>query len=227
MVTFKLQKLKILAYDKPERVGTPGTDDTFEAMFNPTSYSLTYKNDICIYKSADSIGSESRFSQSEPSELSITLLLDKTGATSFGVERLLGSTDISTDVQKFLKITRDVDPDMHEPKYLKVTWGTLEFDCRLASVEIKYTLFSRSGNPLRAELAVRFQSDTRPIDQSNKNSADLTRVSTVNGSDTLPLLAAKMYDDPLYYMQIAMANGLNNFRKLEPGRSLVFPPLKK
>jgi nucleoid-associated protein YgaU len=49
----------------------------------------------------------------------------------------------------------------------------------------------------------------------------------VRAGDTLPLLCYQVYEDPSYYLQVAKANNLSNFRKLEQGTELFFPPIAK
>lgn len=60
-----------------------------------------------------------------------------------------------------------------------------------------------------------------------KSSPDLTHILQVKAGDTLPLMCKKVYGDPKYYLQVADVNGLGNFRRLEPGMELVFPPIDK
>jgi len=49
----------------------------------------------------------------------------------------------------------------------------------------------------------------------------------VKAGDTLPLMCYLIYGDPKYYLAVAEANGLGNFRSLIPGMAIVFPPLEK
>ena len=58
-------------------------------------------------------------------------------------------------------------------------------------------------------------------------SPDLTHIRTVQSGDTLPLLAKAMYGSSRYYLVVAEANGLDDFRNLKPGTKLFFPPLEK
>jgi nucleoid-associated protein YgaU len=41
------------------------------------------------------------------------------------------------------------------------------------------------------------------------------------------LMCYRIYGDPKYYLQVAEANGISNFRKLIPGTDITFPPLHK
>ena len=43
--------------------------------------------------------------------------------------------------------------------------------------------------------------------------------------DTLPLLCDRIYSDPSYYPDVARFNNLSDFRRLQPGQRLHFPPL--
>jgi len=225
LVTVKLQKLKISAYTSEGRSGSPAR--VFEAMFNPQSYSFNYVNVYQKFQGINTDGRAARYSLSKPHKLSVTLLLDNTGVIDYGGQLLGGDKDIYKAVQNFLDITYNMNASLHQPYYLKVEWGDLNFDCRLVSVDVKYTLFARSGEPLRAELSTEFEGDIQPSKRVAKESADLTRFRTVAGRDTLPLLSAAEYDSPYRYIHLALANSLDNFRKLEPGKTLVFPPLEK
>jgi nucleoid-associated protein YgaU len=49
----------------------------------------------------------------------------------------------------------------------------------------------------------------------------------VKAGDTLPLMCYMIYGDPKYYLAVAAANNLSNFRSLLPGTDIVFPPLEK
>ncbi len=62
--------------------------------------------------------------------------------------------------RSFLNLCFYMDGQIHEPVYLKIQCTALNnFDCRLKSVDTKYTLFDNSGNPLRAELSTVFIED--------------------------------------------------------------------
>lgn len=221
----KLQKLKVEAYASEARSGKP--DGVFEAMFNPESYSLRYDNVFQQSQGINTDGQKSKYSLSKPQELSVKLLLDNTGAVSYGMETPKEGRDIYKEVQRFLELTCYMDGAIHEPKYLKVEWGDLIFDCRLVSVEVNYTLFNRSGQPLRAELNTQFKGDLQPSKRVQKESIDLTHVRMVKSGDTLLLMVQRVYNNPSYYIQVAQVNRLNNFRKLKVGQTLRFPPVGK
>lgn len=153
---FSLEKLKIQVYGNRLRYGV--SKDTFEVMFNPESYSLKYQNVYHSYQGINTIGRKAMYSLSKPNQLSLKLILDDSGITDRFAGGIIGATsvigkikgknDVYKKVDKFLKLTTYMDGKIHEPKFLKVEWGDLNFDCRLQSVDIQYTLFNRSGQPL-------------------------------------------------------------------------------
>jgi hypothetical protein len=224
---FKLEKLKILAYSNAERKGSA---DTFEVMFNPETYSLNYRNIYDQKQGINTSGRTARYSMSKSGNLSLTLILDGTGVDVYGLSVFGKSIDVYKKVQEFLKYTYHMDGDIHEPKYLVISWGDLTFHCRLESVDVKYSLFDNNGVPLRAELQTTFFGDIEEssrLKQENKNSPDLTHSRIVKAHDRLPLMCEKIYGSPHYYIHVAKANNLLDFRDLKPGQEIFFPPIEK
>jgi nucleoid-associated protein YgaU len=91
-------------------------------------------------------------------------------------------------------------------------------------------MFNSSGEPIRAVASVKFKgtiSEDKEAAKAKRSSPDLTHILRVKAGDTLPLMCKKVYGDPKYYLQIAGANNLGNFRRLEPGMEIVFPPIEK
>jgi len=113
--------------------------------------------------------------------------------------------------------------------YLKISWGKLISKCVLKNAEISYSLFNSDGSPLRAKVKATFSEnveDTLRVAEERNNSPDLTHYRTVTQGDNLPLMSNRIYGDASYYIQVARFNNLSNFRKLEVGQRLLFPPIK-
>lgn len=225
----KLEKLEVQAFKDRARGGGPYS--SFKVMFNPETYSLEYGSNFQKQQGINTTSREARFSHNRPKKLSLNLVFDDSGVSEFGgMERPGNKDNVPKQVKEFLKLTVVMEGSIHEPKYLKVKWGDLSFDCRLESANVKYTMFDRSGNPIRAELDVAFIEDIdeeKRVKKENKTSSDLTHVRTVKSEDTLPLMAKTVYGDPAYYIQLAWANKLNNFRRLKVGEAINFPPVRK
>src|SRR5262249_45953306 len=161
-------KLTIQAFEKPERKGTPSPDMTFEAMFNPSTYSENYTVAWDKPKKLGGGPAGPRYVRTDPGTLSLGLVLDGHGVDDFGLPAL-ERTSVREKLDKLLSVAYRVDGSLHEPRFLKVTWGkALTFDCRLSSLGIKYTAFDRDGSPLRAELTLELINDEEVKRRSDK-----------------------------------------------------------
>lgn len=222
---FKLEKLKIEVYENSARQGR--STATFRLMFNPESYSLTHQNVYSTRQAINTSGRAADYVAGKPAQLSLKIIIDGTGVTEIG---LVPNVDVQGQIDRFLKLAANMDGNLHEPRFLVVKWGKLSFPCRLEQARITYTLFDNSGLPLRAELDTSFihdQDDAARLRAEGKNSPDLTHVRIVQAHQTLPLLCQEIYGSAGYYLKVAAANGLDNFRNLTPGQRLIFPPLEK
>ncbi|WP_342221503.1 hypothetical protein [Candidatus Fukatsuia endosymbiont of Tuberolachnus salignus] len=217
----KLEKLTLYAYDYVERSQKQKTAESFEARFNPASYSLFFKNTFSHFEQTQYLGDTSQY-------LAVTLLLDGTGAVAEMGLHPAPRQDVQKEVKRFLKLTYDIYGKTHEARYLTLEWGRLSFDCRLYSVDVNFTLFDRDGSPLRAELAAVFIQDVdskKRLLLEDKQSPDLSHIKWVTSSDNLPLIAYHAYNDIDYYLHLAQCNRLDNFRRLRVGSTLNLPPV--
>jgi len=225
---FKLEKLKIKVYEKPER-SVP--IDTFEVMFNPESYSASFRNVFAKKEAVGASGQEAKYALSRNSRMSFKFIFDGTGVSDYGSLPLLkGKNDVYSRVKKFLELTTTISGKIHEPYYLIIAWGHLNFKCRLEDVQVSYTLFDESGIPLRAELDTNFVRDietSERLKEDDLNSPNLTHKRIVKAYDTLPIMCREIYGSESYYLKVAKANRLDDFRNLKPGQELFFPPIEK
>ncbi len=230
---FKLEKLKIEAYTKKERTQASrviGAD--FEAMFNPEAFTQTFNNNFAEEEVIEGSPNQIEYTSTAPRKLNFKLIVDDTGVTDYVFMKTGSFSYVSlTDrVQNFLTETACMDGDLHEPRFLKVKWGSYTLDCRIQSLNVRYTLFDRGGNALRAELDIAFIEDIEPrksMQETKPSSPDLTHIQVVEKGDTLPMMCNEIYGTTDYYIQVAQYNKLNNFRKLEPGMEIYFPPVEK
>lgn len=226
---FKLEKLCIEAYLDVQRK-RPADPPRMEVMFNPTTYqrshAVTYDNGQ--RQGINQQGRPSRYAYTPPGELSLKLVFDGTGVNQIGLERLLKPPSVKKDIQTFEKLCLRMNGSIHQPQFLVVRWGDFSFPGRLQQLDISYTLFDEAGDPLRAELQVRFvedQANTTTALGAAKSSPDLTHVRIVKAGDTLPLLCQAIYGSAAHYLMVAGHNALDDFRQLQPGQRLLFPPL--
>ena len=225
-----LKKMVITAYkkdtfDEASKTGTP-----FTVMINPASYTHKYK--ICYNNrqvQGDNGGSP-EFNKIAVDRVNFELIFDGTGVLPTAMPGILPSTEdgIADTLQSFRELVFDYTGDIHSPKYLKLTWGTFVFQCRLESMDLTYTLFMPDGTPLRAKAQLNFLGYTALADlarDAEEESPDMSHLVTVRAGDTLPLLCFRIYGDSRHYLEVARANNLSSVQALAAGARLLFPPL--
>lgn len=216
-----LERLVILAYEQPDYSGQPVS--RFESYVNPNEITLSYEMEYDSAQGAGTTSSRMNFKKVKPGDLSLTFFLDGTGANG-------RPADVQQMVEQFQTVT-GYNGNIHRPNYLKVTWGNLQVKrCVLKSASIAYKMFKPSGVPLRAVITAAFtdnSDDQTRVAMAQDQSPDLTHVRLVKAGDTLPGLCGQIYGNPRLYLEVAEANGLDDFRRLVPGTKVFFPPQEK
>jgi hypothetical protein len=228
--TGKLEKMLILAFsdsEKAENGGVTDADDRFEALINPESYTLQYKLKFSEgAQGQGTSGTQLKYEYTEPEEISFEFLFDNTGIID-GEPR----ANIADDLKRFKDVLIAYKGDSHEPRHFKLVWGENSiFKGRVTEVSINHKMFKPDGTPIRATATVKFKSsieEEKRAARENRSSPDLTHIRKVKSGDTLPLMCYSIYGDPKYYLQVAEANGISNFRQLKPGTDIFFPPIEK
>lgn len=219
-----VSKLRIFSYPDADR---KSSDANMEVLVNPESYSQKITVKFSEKQAPGTTAKLPKFSKIEPQKLDFELLFDSTGVIN-GVKD--DTNGVESELAKFKKLVLEYKGDKHRPRFLSIYWGTLKFDCCLETLDITYKLFRADGLPLRALAKVGFigiMDDTKRVSKENSQSPDLTHVRTVKEGDTLPLMSFQVYGDPKYYIEVANANGLNDFRNLKTGQKIKFPPIEK
>lgn len=237
-----LDKMRIIACLNENFDEDPSTPP-YVVQVNPESYTL---NTYVLYNEQQAPGNPAaqlQYNRSTPQELSFQFLFDGTGVISQGggllkIANLFGGDKPKT-VQEQLDAFRKAvgySGNLHEPRFVKLIWGKAlafeqnTFKCKLTSIQLTYKLFKPDGTPLRATAWCNFRESLAPAEQQarkNNSSPDLTHVRTVKEGDTLPLMTYRIYGDDKYYLEVARANGLENFRQLTTGQTIIFPPILK
>jgi hypothetical protein len=218
-----LEKVLIKAYDKPDYDRSTTPISQFESYVNPNEITLSYEIEYNAAQGSGTTGSRMEFKKMKPGDMSLTFFIDGTGASGKAI-------DVQKKIEEFQTVT-GYNGSNHRPNYLKVTWGTLQVKrCVIKSVSIAYKLFQPDGIPLRAIITASFidnSDDQTRVALAQDQSPDLTHVRLAKAGDNLPAMCFEIYGDPRYYLDVARANRIDNFRKLTPGTRIFFPPLKK
>ena len=233
----ELIKLKIKAY-KDEQFSEEVGDGEFKTLLNPEQYKFIYKIEQNDDQAPGTSMAASRFNKSLPEDLELDFVFDRTGVLpDYGNSGTSGNNTfrdegrgVIDDVEKFKKVIFDYNGDEHKPNYLIISWGTLLFKGSLLEMDIVFKLFKADGTPLRALAKAKFKGfveDNLRVAIENNNSPDLTHIREVKEGDNLPLMTFRIYGDPKYYLEVAKANQITNFRKLNVGQKIFFPPIEK
>jgi hypothetical protein len=226
----KLEKMRILAYtnaDLADNHKAAAPYDKFEVLINPENYSLDYKVEFKAGQGQGTSGSQKKFTIKPPEEVSFEFLFDSSGLID---GQNYNEKGVFEKVSTLKEMLTGIDSNSHEPRHFKLGWGTMLFKGRCTSLNIAYKLFNPDGTPIRAVCKAAFKGSVEEgfrIAKDNLKSPDLTHHYVIKRGDTLPMLCYKIYGDPKYYIQIAAVNKLDNFRQLNPGAELFFPPIEK
>ena len=199
-------------------------------MLNPAGYKLDYgisydgsgAHDKAKVRAMGSSAAAPKYKATEAQNVNFDIVIDGTGVVP-------ANDDVSTQITALKKLVFDFVGNEHEPNVVQLVWGDFSFIGRLTKMSVQYTLFKPTGDPLRAKVNIAFISYTSPSEAAattKTSSPDLTHLVEVKDGDSLPLLCFRIYKNSAYYLEVAKANGITNFRDLKPGTRLNFPPLR-
>ena len=215
----ELTKMKIVAYKDPDYSSKVGE---YDVLVNPENYKV--KNEQQYSTSDTTIGSSAqtaKYKGSGSGMFEIIMFFDGTG--------IISKEKVDGQIKEVKDLIYQYNGDIHEPNYLRVYWGTQSlFQGRLKTWNVNYTMLDMDGSPLRAEVTATLVSSVsakKKALEEKKNSSDLTHVRTVLDGDNLPLMCYRIYGDSSYYIKVAKHNNLINFRAIQPGDIITFPPV--
>jgi hypothetical protein len=223
-----LEKMTVTAYADQSFSAPAGKP--YSVWINPASYVHKY---LILYNNRQAQGSNGNspdFNRMGPENVSFELTFDATGVVPSPLAGVSAapSDGIVSQIDAFKAVVIAFNGKIHSPNYVMLAWADLQFQCRLESLDISYTMFMPDGNPLRAKAQCSFAgftSEAQLAKKANKSSPDMSHWVTVEAGDTLPLLCHRIYGSSTWYIRVAEANGLMDFRRLVPGTSLLFPPI--
>ncbi len=226
-----VSKIVIQAY-KDKNLSQKEPQVSFTIPINPENLSQKFEIKSNTDQATGDQGTSGRFGATPPEELRLDFYLDNTNTVAGNT---MQGTPVPEQVRKLLETVHKMNEETHKPFFLKIAWSNKElfgvqkttFDCHLKTLDIQYVLFNPQGEPLRAKISASFVehlSDEKRTKKEGKKSADLTHVQTASPIDRLWLMSHKVYGQPIPLLQVARANNLTTFRKLEPGTEIVLPP---
>lgn len=197
------------------------TGESFKVLFNPEEYTINKDNNFASQAIPGLSGPLLQFVHGNMRTLEMELFFDTYDTKS------LPKRDVREETGRVVKLLA-IDPELHAPPILRISWASLQFRCVLARVSQKFIMFSDDGTPVRARLTVTFNEfidAEREAKEVSRQTANFSKVHVVTQGETLSTIAAKHYDDAQVWRPIAIINDLVDPRDLFPGQSLRIPAL--
>jgi LysM repeat protein len=197
------------------------TGESFNVLFNPEEYTINKDNNFASQAIPGLSGPLLQFVHGNMRTLEMELLFDTYDTDSFSKQ------DVRDLTNRVVNLTA-IDPELHAPPILRVSWASLQFRCVLARVSQKFILFADDGKPVRARLNVTFNEfidAEREAKEISRQTANFSKIHIVTQGETISLIAAKHYDNAQVWRPIAIMNDLVDPRDLFPGQSLRIPAL--
>lgn len=225
-------KKATLTYESTEK----GSKVTIPVQFNPSQYTISRKA-----RYTDTTGKlqepHPKNLQSRGSTLAslkVKLLLDT--ATEYpdyvvksGLKKYIDSDKELSKICKDLSMLTKMYPKTHIQSLVTFSWGSMEFEGFITSLNINYKMFNRNGYPVRAELDIDIMGEDKDILQTlgakPRESPDRTKYRMLHQRDELWMLADEEYQDVSCWKEIARENGILNPRKVDHTKQLKVPSL--
>lgn len=217
----QLIKMQITAYSSgnfSEKVG-----DTLSLQINPSSLKINKEVSYSEGKTLGSSNADLNFEQCKGATLSFDFLFDDTGIIPMPENKSL--VVMINDLEK---VVYQINGETHEPNYVQINWGSLVFNGRMSSLNYDYSLFRPDGSPLRVKVSMTFKNYINKVEESKiagLKSSDLSRIVTLKAGENIALLCKQIYGDSSYCIDVADYNNLVDFRNVQIGTQLMFPPL--
>jgi len=227
-----LQKAKF----KVSKAG--GEQVTIDVEYNPNSLTFQKKPKFADIAIVGLDAPLKQFVRNQAETLSVQLFFDTT-ADGTGTK----AKSVTEKTDPFYGMVK-IDPNTHAPPVCTFAWGKAfpgdslpemygsqrrtEFKGVVTDVKQEFKLFSPAGTPLRATLTLTME-EFRPLHQQLVDlklaSPDHTQSHVLQRGESLALVAWLRLDDATEWRHVAEANSIDDPRRLEPGRTLLVPPL--
>lgn len=213
-------------------------DEEIALAYNPTELSFDKGVQLAEITIPGLDSPLQQFVRGQAEKLSLELFFDTTD-DGMGA----GARSVTEETDKVYALTR-IEPTGHAPPLVSFVWGKAvpgrylpaaagnqrreSFRGLVENVKQRLTLFSPQGVPLRAivTLTIReFVPLHEQLPHANKSSPDKTHAHVLRERESLSHVAATYYLRPQSWRPIATDNGIDDPRRLRPGRLLRVPAL--
>jgi phage protein U len=217
-----------LSLSKAKLKVVEGGSGQIEFQFNPTKYTVTRSASWTHAPKSTGIADNAAqyVGESSPAEIKLDdILFD-------AFEELNG--DVSPQVKQLLDWTKptaeSITKKKPQPPILQFDWGGNpaidEFKGYLESVTATYTMFNKSGKPIRAKCSLSLKSVMK-LGQKAQNptsgSLEARRTHMLVEGESLHSIAYAEYGLARYWRALAAFNNIDDPLRLRPGRRLLLP----
>ena len=204
-------------------VDTGGKEEKIDVMFNPSDYVIESGNNYSWIQVPGLQSPIAQYISGENQTLKMNLFFDTYATDKLEDEK----EDVRNHTKKIYGLL-DIKSELHTPPTCRFVWGSLNFKGIVESVSQQFTMFVKTGIPVRATLSVTFRS-VQTIEEQLKHtpreSPDRTKQRIVKQNDQLWMLAVQEYDDPGKWREIAQENNIYNPRFLKSGTQIRVPSI--
>ncbi len=188
-----------------------------QALFNPKEYTISKSVPWNPHASSGLDAPEMQFTTGQGETLALELFFDTYEARS-------NVRDYTDQLHQLALI----DPTLHRPPIVIVSWGKLTFKGVVESLNHRFTMFLEDGTPVRATCTLSMREMYTAAEQAERTkleSPDHAKLHAVRRGETLQSIAASEYEDSAEWRRIADANGIDDPFRLQPGQRLIIPPI--
>ncbi len=217
--TDQLQKAKIIELDEAGN----DTSTMIECHFNPYEYTVTKSNSFNLNEAANGDDKpQVEFTSGGSQELRLSLVLDKYKT----------NLDIGHETRRLwglMSVKKNTNLPKKRPPEVAFQWGVFYFRAFITSMTHKFTLFTTTGEPVRAHVDISFTQYIDYVDyralstQSGAVGAVIEHAEQIIGDERIDNVAAKVLKDPSRWREIAQHNKLSDPLSIQSGQILAIP----
>jgi len=200
---------------------------TVKCKFNPKEYSFSRQNSWSVAEATKTDIGHLKFGSGQPATLKLQLLFD-----DYDDDDQAGTTSLkeSTDLLWRAMRVEETKAKRREPPQCQFCWGEVwSFTAVIDSLSQKFTMFSPTGQPLRALVDISFkqvqEEDLYPKQNPTSGGGTGEHMRTVRVGETLVGIAFEEYGDSTVWRHLADINKIRNPLQLQPGQILLITPL--
>lgn len=201
--------------------------DKIHVQFNPEQYRITKSAHYNQTVRKENETSYMEFSGTVVPQLEISFFFDTSGTRDITNGIMNVESDVTALTDQFSNLVQ-VKPGLHRPPIVQFVWGSTCFVGFVQRVSTTYTMFNKSGMPIRAKVdAVLVGMGDAVSEKVPLESPDRTKSRVVSDETSIWGLANNEYDDISKWRVIAKANGIMDPFDIPTGTVLKVPALKE